>query len=142
MKKLSLILALFLGLGFCTTSKAVITNVTWYYYGNMTCTPPVWQKDASGNFTGLNLGGVQSGAGDVSMNLYTSDPTDPNFTSTIDVQNTSGFAWTGYLVDVSMNNTFSISNALVYIPAGWSASVTQPGAPVAGVYTGHIVFTG
>src|SRR5262249_56621348 len=67
-------------------------------------------------YTGVNITGVQGGVAGIGMNLFTSDPLDPNFSQTLDVQNTSGFAWTGYLVDVSMNNTFSISNAIVNIP--------------------------
>jgi hypothetical protein len=142
MKKRSFILALLLGVGLSSITNAALTNIIWDgYSGNMTCYPS-WVKDGLGNYTGVNISGVQGGVAGIGMNLFTSDPLDPNFSQTIDVQNTSGFAWTGYLVDVSMNNTFSISNALVNIPAGWGVSVTQPGAPVAGIYTGHIVFTG
>jgi len=110
------------------------------YSGAMNCYP--YWVGGPGNYTGVNISGVQSGVAGIGINLYTSDPTDPNFSTTLDIVNTSGFAWTGYLVDVSMNNTFTISNAVVNLPVGWTAMVTQPGAPVLGVYTGHIIYSG
>src|SRR5262245_15582375 len=112
MKKRSIILVLLFGLAACSLSNASITNVMWDgYSGAMNCYP--YWVGGPGNYTGVNISGVQSGVAGIGINLYTSDPTDPNFSTTLDIVNTSGFAWTGYLVDVSMNNTFTISNAVV-----------------------------
>jgi hypothetical protein len=143
MKKRSLVLALLCGLAASSICTASITNVVWDgYSGGMSNCYPVWRTSGPGNYIGANVWGIQSGVAGIGMDLYTSDPTDPNFSQTIDVVNNSGFAWTGYLVDISMNNTFTISNAIVNLPLGWGVAVTQPGAPVLGVYTGHIVYTG
>jgi hypothetical protein len=82
----------------------------------------------------------QSGSGGTDLTIGTDTPTDPAFTLAISTVNSSGFTWTSYLVDVSMSTTFTFSGVANSVPGDWSATVQNPGAPVAGIFTGHLVF--
>ena len=74
--------------------------------------------------------------------ITTSDALDPTLTIANAIDNDSSFAWTAYIVNVSMGNSFMILSASVNAPPGWTASITQPGAPVGGIYTGTIDYVG
>jgi PEP-CTERM motif len=90
--------------------------------------------------TGVNVVGTQySGPGSVNFSVTTDTPADPTLTLGNNILNDTGFAWSGYEVTVTMGQTFSLSSALVTVPPDWFvSSIVQPGAPVAGVYTGNI----
>jgi hypothetical protein len=51
---------------------------------------------------------------------------DPNVTLITFVDNDTTFAWTEYLVNVYMSKTFTLSNAQVFAPSGWTSVLTQP----------------
>ena len=74
--------------------------------------------------------------------ITTDTPSDPTLTINNSINNTSSFAWTEYIVNVAMNQAFSIDSAGVIAPSGWTANITQPGAPVGGVFTGTIDYLG
>ena len=119
-------------------SNASVTDVTWNSYsGGIICYSPVW--DSTGN---IGIDGYQTGAGQMGGTITTSDALDPILTLANAIDNDSSFAWTEYKVSVSMNNSFSILSAAATAPPGWTANITQPGAPVAGVYTGMIDYLG
>ena len=143
MKKRSLFLSFLLGLALCSVSNAttLITNVTWTGYGGDMANCYYYNVGAPGNYTGGSIYGSQSGTANFGLNLFTDNTDDPVFTLTGDFMNTSGFTWTAYIVDVFMNQTFSLSNAVSIVPGDWTVGYTQPGAPVMGVYSGQIVFT-
>lgn len=66
-------------------------------------------------------------------------PSDPTLTINGSIDNQSSFAWTGYILDIGMDQTFSINSANVTAPAGWTAGITQPSGPDSnGNYTGTI----
>lgn len=67
---------------------------------------------------------------------------DPTLTINNSINNTSSFAWTAYVVNVAMDQSFTINSAGVVAPSGWSASISQPTGPVSGMYTGTIDYTG
>jgi hypothetical protein len=78
--------------------------------------------------------------------ITTSDPLDPTLTINNSINNDSGFAWTGYNVQVFLNTNFSISFPAVPVsnPSGWSASVVtavhfDSGS---GLWTGTIDYVG
>jgi len=120
------------------SANADVTGVNnWTYGGGIYCYSPLW--DSTGN---IGIEGYQSGPGQMSGTITTSDPQDPTLTIANSIDNDSSFAWTEYIVDVSMNTSFSIASANAAAPAGWSANITQPGAPVAGIYTGTIDYVG
>jgi hypothetical protein len=72
----------------------------------------------------------------------TDTPTDPTLTINSSIDNQSSFAWTAYVVNVAMNQAFSINSAGVVAPSGWTATIIQPSGPVNGVYTGTINYEG
>lgn len=120
-------------------SQASITSVpTWSYSGGFYCYAPVF---TSADQT-VDLTGHQSSFGSMGLTILTDTPTDPTLTVNDSINNTSSFAWTEYIVSVAMNQSFSINSAGVVAPGGWTAVITQPGAPVAGTYTGTIDYLG
>lgn len=121
-----------------SVANASVTGVTdWNYSGGIYCYNPLW--DSTGD---IAIDGHQSGAGQMGGTITTSDPLDPTLTIANTIDNDSSFAWTGYIVNVSMGTSFIILSANVTAPPGWTASITQPGAPVAGIYTGTINYLG
>lgn len=52
------------------------------------------------------------------------------------------FDWTGYLVSISMNNSFTISNAVVNTPGNWASPVVTQPTLVGGKYVGSVSYTG
>lgn len=101
-----------------------------YFNGGM-------QDNGSAGLAGdtLSVNAIQNSAGGFTYSgQVTSDPTLAINNS---IGNTSSFAWTEYLVNVSMYQSFSISLPTV-TPADWTANITQPGAPVDGTYAGTI----
>jgi len=118
--------------------NASVTGVTdWNYSGEIYCYSPLW--DSTGN---IGIDGYQSGPGQMEGTITTSDPVDPTLTIANTIDNDSAFAWTGYIVNVSMNTGFTILSAAATAPPGWTANITQPGAPVGGIYTGTIDYLG
>jgi hypothetical protein len=120
-------------------SQASVTSVpTWNYSGGFYCYAPVF---TAADQT-VDLTGHQSSFGGMGLTILTDTPTDPTLTINNSINNTSSFAWTEYIVNVAMNQSFTINSAGVVAPGGWTASITQPGAPVAGIYTGTIDYLG
>jgi len=118
--------------------NASVTAVTdWNYSGNIYCYSPLW--DSTGN---IGIDGYQSGPAQMGGTITTSDALDPTLTIANAIDNDSSFAWTAYIVNVSMGTSFTILSASVTAPPGWTASITQPGAPVGGIYTGTIDYVG
>ncbi len=52
---------------------------------------------------------------------------DPSFTLSADTVNNSGFAWSGYDLDLSMSTSFTFSGVVPNVPADWSVVVQNPG---------------
>ena len=120
-------------------SQASITSVpTWSYSGGFYCYAPVF---TTADQT-VELRGSQSSFGGMGLAILTDTSTDPTLTINDSINNTSSFAWTEYVVSVAMNQSFSINSAGVVAPGGWTANITQPGAPVSGIYTGTIDYLG
>lgn len=120
-------------------SNASVTNVTYHADGDGAITCPVYTWP--GGTTIQIMGDQFWGPGDIVGQIQPDGMVDPTLTLANNINNDTGFAWTGYLVDISMNTSFTIGGPpTVTVPADWTiASVMQPGAPVGGVYTGHIV---
>lgn len=76
-----------------------------------------WGQDSSGDYW-LTVAGAESDAGgQISGTVTTDTTTDPTLIIGNDVNNDTGFAWTGYDVTVSMNNPFTLYNAAVDSPS-------------------------
>jgi len=65
---------------------------------------------------------------------FTTDPNDPTVTMITFVDNDTSFTWTGFTVNVYMDTAFTLSNAVVYGPSGWSAGLTQPAGSPSTIY--------
>ncbi|MGD0541372.1 MAG: PEP-CTERM sorting domain-containing protein [Tepidisphaeraceae bacterium] len=99
-----------------------------------------WGKDSSGD-NWLNITSAESAApAQIDYTVTTDTANDPTLIIGNDVNNDTGFTWTGYDVTVSMNNPFTLSSALVSTPAGWSAIVSGP-TLILGQYVGTIDYT-
>ena len=132
-------IALSLGIGLlifqAARSSAQIYTYGWQYSGAS-------QFTANGNdglsFT-FNNPQASSGTVWLETDVPLSDPSDPILTISASVNNDSSFVWTGYILSLQMNQTFSINVASVTTPAGWSEDITQPSGPDgSGNYTGSI----
>ena len=78
------------------------------------------------------------------VTIVTDTTTDPTLTINNSINNTSSFAWTEYVVNVAMNQSFSIDSAGVIAPVrlDGQSSLRQPGLTVSGNYTGTIDYLG
>lgn len=122
-----------------SVSQASITGIpSWSYSGGMYCYAPVFTPSDET----VAMSGSQSGFGAMGLTIDTDTANDPTLTVNNSINNTSAFAWTEYVVSVAMNQSFSINSAGVVAPGGWTANITQPGAPVGGIYTGIIDYVG
>jgi hypothetical protein len=122
-----------------TSARANITGITYQSDNSAALNCPYYYWPGG---TAVNIYGTQySGPGSIGFNVTTDSSGDPTLMLGNAIVNDTGFAWTGYEVTVTMGQTFSLSSALVTVPPDWTvSSVMQPGAPVAGVYTGDIIF--
>lgn len=82
----------------------------------------------------------QASSGMLQLGIATdATPSDPILTINGSVNNQSAFVWTGYILNIGMNQTFQINSASVTSPTGWMANITQPTGPdLSGNYTGTI----
>jgi hypothetical protein len=106
--------------------------------GAVTCSGVTWDSVNSE----FSIAGKQCwGPGHILGTITTDTPLDPTIKIINSIDNDTGFSWTDFQVDLSMNTTFTISNAAVTLPTGWTASVTQP-TLVGGEYVGQIMYSG
>jgi hypothetical protein len=121
------------------SARATITDVTYAPDGTGAISCPIYYWPGTDN---VNVYGTQySAPGSIDFSVTTDTPTDPTLTLGNSIVNDTGFIWTGYEVQVTMAQTFTLSAASVTVPPDWTlGSITQPGAPVAGIYTGDIIF--
>jgi hypothetical protein len=124
-------------------SNASITSIpSWSYSGGLYCYAPVLTTDSGTGAQSVGVGGWQSSFGEMGLTILTDTPTDPILTVNNSIDNESSFDWTEYIVNVAMNQPFSINSAGVIAPVGWTANITQPSGPVSGIYTGTIDYVG
>jgi len=126
----------------CTTgATTLVTNVSVSNLQGIE--NPGWGTvGTTGDYVGANVWGQMNGqSGGFGLNLATDNPLDPTFTLGNSLNNSSGFAWNNVVVDVSMSSLFTISGVANTVPGDWGFTVTQPVAPIAGVYYGQIQFT-
>ena len=63
----------------------------------------------------------------------TTDSSDPILTLASDIENDTNFAWSAYIVNVYMSNTFTLSNMSVITPGDWSVVSISPTTPTNGL---------
>jgi hypothetical protein len=121
-------------------SQANITSAgPWSYGGGVYCYGSLDTASQSVSWTGSQ----DASAGSMGVTLFANSPSDPILTIGNSINNTSSFAWTGYVVDISMNQNFSINSANVTVPSGWTANITAPTGPdINGNFNGVIDYVG
>lgn len=80
-------------------------------------------------------------AGHVHGTVTTDSEEDPILTIINTIDNDTGFVWTGYIVNIYMNKTFSIPWATVYVPEDWTTAITQPQPIGGGQYMGTVTYS-
>jgi hypothetical protein len=130
-------------LGWSLVNASVTTVTNSYWSPGIYCYTPLNLVDNSGD---LAMGANQTGAGTLWATILTSDTIDPTLTINNTINNDSGFAWTSYLVQVSLNTNFTISFPAIAVsnPSGWSAGIStavhfDSGS---GLWTGTIDYSG
>jgi hypothetical protein len=110
--------------------------------GAVDCALTGWAENVEGTSDyGMTIEGNQFwGPGHMNGAFTTDTDLDPTVRVRNIIDNDTGFAWTGYHIDVAMNNPFTLDLAQVYDPIGWAAHVTAP-ALVGGKWVGKIDYT-
>jgi hypothetical protein len=121
---------------YCSPSRASITTASWWDDGDgaLQCSWTNLTLSGDAQSGTLSMSGVQNwGPGHMVGWIQTTGGEDPTLTLASSIQNDTNFAWTAYIVNVYMNNTFSLSSAGVTVPPDWSVtSVVQPSSPLVG----------
>ncbi|HLX94272.1 MAG TPA: PEP-CTERM sorting domain-containing protein [Verrucomicrobiae bacterium] len=126
-------------LGWSISHASVTSIPTWNSSGGIYCTANLNEADQTATVNGNQWGG----SGAMGLTLLTDTTTDPILTINESINNTSSFAWTQYIINVAMNENFSINSAGVIAPSGWTANITAPSGPdINGNYIGTIDYVG
>lgn len=134
----------------CSIGRADITGVTdWNYSTGLYCYSPI--LDSSPQLT-LNADLSTLGWEHMGGTLIANTPVDPTLTINDQINNDSGFAWSGFILNVSMSTNFSLNLPVSLVPptlpvgnpGGWTGSITvAPHFDVgSGLYVGQITFSG
>jgi hypothetical protein len=125
----ALAVAAMLMAGFSTQAQADITGATCANDGdgaidcNASWDPNTYEMTIEGN---------QFSSPGHMLGDFTTDPNDPNdptVTMITLVNNDTSFTWNEFIVNIYMSKTFTLANALVLSPSGWSTSVIDPSGP-------------
>lgn len=152
MKTLSVILIVAGGLLCSSISRANVTSVIYASDGDGAISCPTNSWSGNTDDLSLNIDNGQPvdqywGPGHIVGTIDTSSKTDPSLVLTSDINNDTGFTWTGYQVNVYMDNPFLLSAASVTSPTDWTLlpssqltafSVTSPH----GSYEAQLLFSG
>jgi hypothetical protein len=113
--------------------------------GALVCTSTNFNYDTA--FLSMS-GNLFSSPGHMKGEIFTDTDKDPTMTLQNSIDNDTGTAWSGFVVNIYMNTSFSLANATVSAPAGWTAAISGPVGPVgqpsfynSGEYLGTITFS-
>jgi PEP-CTERM motif len=134
-KSLSFVVVLSLSTGSMANASVTVSDAGWS--GGINCYLPLTLVDTVGS---IGMSADQSGGGQAWANITASDIVDPTLTINNTINNDTGFAWTEYIVGVTLNANFTIApaNTGVNAPPGWTANITQPVPIGGGNYSGTI----
>jgi hypothetical protein len=138
------------GIFLAWTSVATADIQTWNCQndgdGAINCLQTGWTEVGEHAYD-LTIAGEQSwGPGHMVMDFTTDTPLDPTIKSINEVTNDTGVAWTGYVVNVTLDaatalTSYSISSPAVSLPIGWTVTNT-PVLTSAGIVSGQYEYTG
>jgi hypothetical protein len=136
--KLRALIPLFaLGLAWCTTGLAGITDFQYTSdYSNFTCNATIsYNLDRSIGTVAMDAY-QYGGHGLMGGTITTDSANDPSLVLNGEVDNDTSFNWTGYNINVYMNRPFTLSGVGVGpLPPGWNFTFT-PAAHGPGTYYG------
>ena len=121
-----------------TFSRADITNTTLTAYsdGVMYCSFSDLTQIGAHEFLQSIYGDhLTFATGSIYGDILTDTPTDPSLTLSHTIDNDTGTTWTDYHIKVTMNQFFSLTNAVV--DNGWISNITAP-TLVSGLWTGYV----
>jgi len=126
-----------------TLSKATITYTSYRDGGDGNLVCPVYPYGYSDT---VNVTGTQNNlnTGHIITTIWTDSAIDPTLTTLAAIENDSGYAWSGYVIDVflGVNFTLSFPSPAVTSPPGWSAAVTIAPYSTGTNYAAQITYTG
>jgi hypothetical protein len=108
---------------FCSSGYANMTNVAYMDDGDgaFVCAP--WNWWGSTSALTLNVVGDQYWApGHLLVNVLTDDPDDPTIKFNNSIDNQTSFAWTKFIVNLTMDVSFAVTNVTVTSPADWTVT--------------------
>jgi hypothetical protein len=111
----------------CSISRADITgfNLAADGDGVISCSTYGFVTNSPGNYQlGIYANHNTFGSGDIAGNILT-DGTDPSLTLNHTINNDTAFTWTDYHLQITLNNTFTLSGVNVANP-GWYSVITAP----------------
>jgi hypothetical protein len=128
-RNLFVVLAGLLTITACASASITDVRIADDNDGAIHCTAP-WSLS---NPESLTISGNQLwGPGHMVGTITTDDPNDPNLTIHNTIDNDTGFAWTGFIVNVYMPVAFTVSNIIAYDPNDWTGTLTM--APTSGTW--------
>jgi len=125
----------------CSAANASITSADWRDDGDGALVCKTWNWDSTS--ATLSMTGDQYSAPGHMVGWVTTDSsTDPTLTLGSEVDNDTGFSWTGFRVNVYMSGPFTLSAANVTLPTDWT--LTSVVAPTfnGSQYEGTILYSG
>ena len=125
MKKQTAVLAILAVLFFCSTSRANITNVTYFSVDQNAFSCADWSWSGNASEVPVNVYGDQLLApGSLVLNVL-ADTEDPTLNIANSIDNETSFAWTKFTVNLTMAVPFTLTGVTVTAPV--------PGTPDWGV---------
>jgi hypothetical protein len=97
----------------------------------------VWQAGTT-DYTMFFAGNQYWAPGRVLGTFDTCTAGDPTVKISNEIENDTGFDWTAYHIDVSMDRTFTISAQTVITPGDWTATITQQPVLVGSNWIGQL----
>lgn len=131
-----IMLAMLATLLYCSPSRASITAASWWddWDGALVCSRTNLTLSGDATSGTLTMSGDQYwGPGHMVGTVDTTGGEDPTLTLASDIENDTNFAWTAYIVNVYMSNTFTLSNFNVLTPGDWSVVSISPLTPTNGL---------
>ncbi|MGA2603206.1 MAG: PEP-CTERM sorting domain-containing protein [Verrucomicrobiia bacterium] len=121
---------------YCSPSRASITAASWWDDGDgaLVCAWTNLTLSGDAQSGTLSMSGDQYwGPGHMNGWVQTTGGTDPTLTLASDIENDTNFAWTAYIVNVYMSNTFTLSNFNVLTPGDWGVVSISAVTPTNGL---------
>jgi hypothetical protein len=108
--------------------------------GVITCVLSSWSYDSVLDEYNMTIDGTHNlwDAGHMLGTFTTNTDLDPTIKVINSIDNDTLIDWTDYHLKIKMGNPFTLSNAIVYGPGGWTANITSQPVQVGSQWVGVI----